>query len=79
MVTNLHQYHHLKHSSSFTSDFHLSLIVTGANKWKRMKGRDRRLDRMDEVRMKIDFAMDMEQFRAKIQESQVQLQTDDTV
>lgn len=41
MVTNLHQYHHLKHTSSFY-DFHLALIVTGANKWKRLKGRDKR-------------------------------------
>lgn len=70
MITNLHQYHHLKHTSSFY-DFHLSLIVTGANKWKRVKGRDRRLDRMDEVKMKMDFQMDFDQLKNKIQETQV--------
>lgn len=70
MVTNLYQYHHLKHISSFY-DFHLSLIVTGANKWKRLKGRDKRLDRMDEVKLKIDFGMDIDQLKNKIQESQV--------
>ena len=34
-------------------------------------GRDRRLDRMDEVKMKIDFAMDADQFKNKIQDTQV--------
>jgi len=70
MLTNLHQYHHSKHTSSFY-DFHLSLIVSGANKWKRMRGRDRRLDRLDEVKLKMDSAMDLDQLKNKIQESQV--------
>lgn len=70
MVTNLHQYHHAKHTSSFY-DFHLSLIVTGANKWKRLKGRDRSLERMAQVKMKIDFAMDTDQLKLKIQETGV--------
>jgi hypothetical protein len=72
MVTNLHQYHHLKHASSY-DELHLSLIVTGANKWKRVKGRDRRLDRMDEVKIKIDFQMDFDQLKNKIQETQVRI------
>jgi len=70
MITNLHQYHHSKHTSSFY-DFHLSLIVTGAKKWKRLKGRDRRLDRMDEIKLKIDFAMDFDELKNKIMESQI--------
>jgi len=70
MVTNLHQYHHLKHTSSFY-DFHLALIVTGANKWKRLKGRDKRQDKLDEVKMKIDFAMDVDQLKVKLNETQV--------
>lgn len=39
-VGNLYQFSHLKNESSFF-DFHLSLIVTGANKWRRLKGRNR--------------------------------------
>jgi hypothetical protein len=39
-VGNLHQFSHIKGESSFF-DFHLSLIVTGANKWRRLKGRNR--------------------------------------
>eukprot|EP01114_Cavostelium_apophysatum_P016624 TRINITY_DN4775_c0_g1_i1.p1 TRINITY_DN4775_c0_g1~~TRINITY_DN4775_c0_g1_i1.p1 ORF type:complete len:1113 (-),score=304.93 TRINITY_DN4775_c0_g1_i1:63-3401(-) len=70
MVTNLHQYHHMKHNSSFY-DFHLALIVTGANKWKRLKGRDKSKDKLDQVKMKMDFAMDVDQLKNKIQESQV--------
>lgn len=70
MITNLHQYHHLKHTISFY-DFHLSLIVLGANKHKQMKGRDRRLDRIRDVKMKLDYDMDVEQLKNRIQESNV--------
>lgn len=72
MILNLHQYHHLKHTTSFY-DFHLSLIVTGANKHKQlnMKGKDRRLDHIREVKMKLDLAIDVEQLKIKIQETGV--------
>ena len=42
---------------------------------KKCLGRDRRLDRMDEIKMKIDFAMDFDQFKNKISETQVYPET----
>lgn len=53
------------------NDLHVALIVTGANKWRRMKGRDRRLDRIDDVKRKIDWAMDEKQLLSKLQQTQV--------
>ncbi|ELR24886.1 cytosolic regulator of adenylate cyclase [Acanthamoeba castellanii str. Neff] len=70
MVGNLHQFSHIKGESSFF-DFHLSLIVTGANKWRRLKGRNRRLDRIDDVKKKIDWGMDDKQLLARLQQTQI--------
>ncbi len=39
-----------------------------------MKGKDRKLDRIDDVRTKVDYAMDERQFLMKLQQTQV---TDD--
>ena len=50
---------------------HVALIVTGANKWRRLKGRDRRLDRIDDVKRKMDWAMDEKQLLSRLQSTQV--------
>jgi rapamycin-insensitive companion of mTOR len=77
LVRNLHQFSHIKGESSYF-DFHLSLIVTGANKWRRLKGRDRRLDRIDDVKRKIDWGMDDRQLLAKLQQTQILVTKDYT-
>src|SRR5207253_2908409 len=51
--------------------WHLSLLLTGANKWRRVKGRDKRLDRLDDIKMKIDLGMDDVTFQNRLKETQV--------
>ncbi|KAL6050423.1 Peptidyl-prolyl cis-trans isomerase fkbp11 [Balamuthia mandrillaris] len=70
MVSNLHQFSHNRETSNHY-DFHLSLIVTGANKWRRRKGMDKNLDRIDDVKRKIDWSMDENQLTAKLKQTQV--------
>lgn len=43
----------------------------GANKWRRIKGKDKRLDKIDEVKMKMDYSMDEPQLLQKIRDSNV--------
>jgi rapamycin-insensitive companion of mTOR len=67
MISNLHQYMHMKETEvSSTFDFHAALLVSGANKWRRLKGKDRRLDRIEEVKLKLDWRMDESTLRAKM-------------
>jgi len=73
-ISNLHQYMHMKEtnmSCSSSLDFHTSLLVSGASKWRRMKGKDRRLDRLDDVKMKIDWKMDEKVFFQKVSDTGV--------
>eukprot|EP01104_Vermistella_antarctica_P020383 TRINITY_DN869_c5_g1_i1.p1 TRINITY_DN869_c5_g1~~TRINITY_DN869_c5_g1_i1.p1 ORF type:complete len:770 (+),score=198.04 TRINITY_DN869_c5_g1_i1:303-2312(+) len=75
MVTNLHQYSHIK-GTSHTIDLPESVALTGANKWRRLKGFDRLLDRIDDVKMKMDVNMDEGAFRAKLQETGIMVNKD---
>eukprot|EP01132_Coremiostelium_polycephalum_P001142 gene1142-1449_t len=70
MVTNLHSYSHIKATNN-SFDSSLAIVLTGANKWRRIKGQDRRLDKIDDVKMKMDWAMDDAQFQQKIKDTQV--------
>ncbi|KAN0036442.1 hypothetical protein ACTFIV_001735 [Dictyostelium citrinum] len=70
MVTNLHSYSHNK-SSTTLMDSTLAIGLTGANKWRRIKGQDRRLDKVDDVKMKMEWHMDDNQFQQKIKDTQV--------
>ncbi|EGC39137.1 cytosolic regulator of adenylyl cyclase [Dictyostelium purpureum] len=70
MVTNLHSYSHNK-STTTLMDSTLAIGLTGANKWRRIKGQDRRLDKVDDVKMKMDWHMDEAQFQQKIKDTQV--------
>jgi hypothetical protein len=54
-------------------DWHISLLLTGANKWRRVKGRDKRLDRLDAIKMKMDLNMDELTFQNKMKDTQVVL------
>lgn len=73
LVSKLDQYMHIKEaqreSSAFDSD--VSLVVSGASKWRRMKGKDKRLDRIETVKLKIDHKMDSEQLRWHITNTNV--------
>eukprot|EP00004_Rigifila_ramosa_P013527 TRINITY_DN3004_c0_g1_i1.p1 TRINITY_DN3004_c0_g1~~TRINITY_DN3004_c0_g1_i1.p1 ORF type:complete len:1085 (-),score=258.97 TRINITY_DN3004_c0_g1_i1:103-3207(-) len=72
MLNNLHQFLRTKKTQSNSLyDFHLSLIVTGAHKWRRVKGVDRSMDRVDDLKSKIDSMMDDPQFFAQVKESMV--------
>jgi len=70
MVTNLHNYSHIKGTSGSAAAAGISNI-TGANKWRRLKGIDHRLDRIEEVKMKMDWKMEEPVLVAKIRESSV--------
>jgi len=77
MVTNLHSYSHIK-SSVGIFDSSMAIGLTGANKWRRIKGQDRRLDKIDDVKMKMDWHMDDVQFQQKIKDTQVLVTKDIT-
>ncbi len=83
----LHQFSHSK-SGWRVEDFNLSLLVTGANRFRRLKGkyvkenvriaivlkplnRNRPLDKIDEVKKKIDLGMDKDRLLARLQQTQV--------
>eukprot|EP01117_Protostelium_nocturnum_P011476 TRINITY_DN4163_c0_g1_i2.p1 TRINITY_DN4163_c0_g1~~TRINITY_DN4163_c0_g1_i2.p1 ORF type:complete len:1169 (+),score=280.38 TRINITY_DN4163_c0_g1_i2:189-3695(+) len=70
MLTNLHAYHHSKHSDSIT-EYQIPITVGPTSKWKRIKPRDRRLDRIEALKLKLDAQMDYDQLKLKIGESQV--------
>lgn len=72
MLTNLHAYHHSKHSDSIT-EHQIPITVGPTSKWKRIKPRDRRLDRIEALKLKLDAQMDYDQLKLKISESQVNL------
>lgn len=57
--------------SNFINGRSLCNVLKGANKWRRIKGKDRRLDKIDEVKMKMDWAMDENQLLQKIKDSNV--------
>mmetsp|Transcript_15192 Transcript_15192/g.45499 ORF Transcript_15192/g.45499 Transcript_15192/m.45499 type:complete len:1087 (+) Transcript_15192:76-3336(+) len=78
MVSHLHQYSHIKETSQCQEEYHTSLLVTGANKWRRVKGVDRRLDRLDDVKMKIEYKMDEGTLKAKLVETNVLATKDHT-
>ncbi|HLD77508.1 MAG TPA: hypothetical protein VJB16_00630, partial [archaeon] len=71
----LHQYAHLKGTAG-ASNSGMVTALTGANKWRRIKGRDRRLDRIDDVKHMMDVAMDEKQFQMKLQDTQVLITKD---
>jgi hypothetical protein len=71
----LHQYAHLKGTAG-ASNSGMVTALTGANKWRRIKGRDRRLDRIDDVKHMMDVAMDDKQFQMKLQDTQVLITKD---
>eukprot|EP01087_Luapelamoeba_hula_P013098 TRINITY_DN3724_c1_g1_i3.p1 TRINITY_DN3724_c1_g1~~TRINITY_DN3724_c1_g1_i3.p1 ORF type:complete len:982 (+),score=144.33 TRINITY_DN3724_c1_g1_i3:348-3293(+) len=70
MVANLHHLAHLK-SRTQQGQPQGSLTVTGANKWRRIKGRDKRLDKVDDIKKKMDFSIDEKQLLVKLQQTQV--------
>ncbi|KAL6058320.1 Cytosolic regulator of adenylyl cyclase [Balamuthia mandrillaris] len=74
MVANLHQISHNKRSASLYDSY----LVTGANKWRRLKGSDRRLDRIDDVKRKFDLKMDEAQLQYKLRQTQVLMTKDHT-
>jgi len=65
MVTNLH---HFSQDTNIKGGNITALAntVTGANRFKRVRGQDRRLDRLDDVKRKIDWRMDTADFRQKM-------------
>ncbi|KYR02655.1 cytosolic regulator of adenylyl cyclase [Tieghemostelium lacteum] len=77
MVTNLHSFSHSKATYSLL-DNSLAIGLTGANKWRRVKGQDRRLDKIDDVKMKMDWHMDDAQFQQKVKDTQVLVTKDIT-
>lgn len=70
MVANLHIFSLLKEDAQEEPSNQLRLI-TGANKWRRARGRDKRLDRLDDIKRKIDSQMDEATFLNEIKESLV--------
>ncbi len=53
IVAQLRQYAQLKGSQSSQIDSHYSaLLVTGANKWRRVRGKDKRSDLLEDIKMK---------------------------
>jgi hypothetical protein len=48
-----------------------SVVTSGASRYRRLKGRDRKLDRIDDVRAKVDYSMEPSQFMQKLQQTQV--------
>ncbi len=47
------------------------MVTSGASRYRRLKGRDRKLDRIDDVRAKVDYSMEPSQFMQKLQQTQV--------
>jgi len=74
MVSELHQFAHIKgsHDSEENDTEQLSMIVTGAGKWRRVKGNDRRLDRIDDIKRKMDWDMDTQEVLDRIQRTEVE-------
>ncbi|PRP75703.1 cytosolic regulator of adenylyl cyclase, partial [Planoprotostelium fungivorum] len=73
MLSNLHSYHHQKHSNNNTAE------TSGAtNDWKRLKLGDRRHERKIDSLKKLDAQLDQDQLRTKILESQVTTTKDHT-
>ncbi|GAM19472.1 hypothetical protein SAMD00019534_026470 [Acytostelium subglobosum LB1] len=70
MVTNLHSYSHIKASSN-SVDQSVLIGLTGADKWRRVRGQDRRLDKVDAIKVRMDYQMDDMHFQAKIKDTQV--------
>ncbi|EFA85310.1 cytosolic regulator of adenylyl cyclase [Heterostelium album PN500] len=50
MVTNLHSYSHIKASNN-SVDHSVLIGLTGADKWRRIRGQDRRLDKVDAIKL----------------------------
>ena len=71
LVSRLHQYMNIKEDTSENFDFHTSLLVSGASKWRRLKGKDKRMDRIENVKLKIDHRMDHDQLRLQMNASNV--------
>ena len=60
------------HGSNYRSEVTaLAETVTGANRFKRVRGHDRRLDRLDDVKRKLDWRMDAADFRQRMTVSNV--------
>eukprot|EP01091_Cochliopodium_minus_P019872 TRINITY_DN8493_c0_g1_i1.p1 TRINITY_DN8493_c0_g1~~TRINITY_DN8493_c0_g1_i1.p1 ORF type:complete len:1043 (+),score=302.66 TRINITY_DN8493_c0_g1_i1:43-3171(+) len=75
MVYNLHSYFNsgtgkmngVMGKEMGTTNQASSLI--GSNKWKRLKGANRRLDRIDDIRVKLEWRLDENVIKTKLQET----------
>jgi len=68
MVTNLNHYAHMKGSAAPTTPA-TAQLVSGASRLRRIKGRDRRLDRLEDVKLQIDWNLDDAAFQGKLRET----------
>eukprot|EP01102_Stenamoeba_stenopodia_P001967 TRINITY_DN11778_c0_g1_i1.p2 TRINITY_DN11778_c0_g1~~TRINITY_DN11778_c0_g1_i1.p2 ORF type:complete len:1167 (-),score=309.88 TRINITY_DN11778_c0_g1_i1:109-3609(-) len=66
MTTYLYQYSHIKGSSQAET----AISATGPQKWRK-RGKGRRLARIEEVKMKMDYKMDEATFQQKLRETNV--------
>ena len=58
-------------ASGYENEVQENLVITGADKYRRLKGRDSRLDRIDDIKRKMDLQMDSKQLANKLHQTQV--------
>jgi len=68
-VTNLHKYTDLKASHQFFLDTQMSMVSSPAGMGRRNK--DHRLDRIDEVKRKLEWEIENESLLARVRQTQV--------
>ena len=72
IVNLLHSYSGIKKQSSSIKEVTVvnqASSLTGSNRWKRLKGSNRRLDRIDDIRLKLEWRLDENTIRTRITET----------